>query len=244
MGVGAADQTRWTVSRIRHRYGTNLSDDFSLTHADPVRLERRWSRWPQLRVPRGRDGQSFFHVQYVVEHTQRCVSDQAQRWMARRFATAESMWESRHDLWPGEVILDPIESLGIEPRSHAPDGWPPPPPPTPTAQPAAASATPDQPAGLTPSGNGAVGRAFSGQAPSGQALSGQELSGQAPSGQAPSGNSASSPSAPAARRGNTPAAQAEPAGMCAARSPHRDTPPFVLVALFGAALVSRRRRRR
>ena len=250
MGAGRTDAPRWTVSRIRHRYGTNLSDDLSLTHADPVRLERRWSRWPQLRVPRGRDGQSFFHVQYVVEHNQRCVSDQAQRWMARRFATAESMWESRHDLWPGEVILDPIESLGIEPRSHAPDGWPPPPPPAPTAQPTASGS--DQAlAGLAPSGNGTAGQAPSGQAPSGQAPSGQAPSGQAPSGQAPSGqattgNSAPSPAtAPAApRRGNAPAAQAEPAGMCAARSPQRDTPPLALIALFGAALVSRRRRRR
>jgi hypothetical protein len=175
MGAGRTDAPRWTVSRIRHRYGTNLSDDLSLTHADPVRLERRWSRWPQLRVPRGRDGQSFFHVQYVVEHNQRCVSDQAQRWMARRFATAESMWESRHDLWPGEVILDPIESLGIEPRSHAPDGWPPPPPPAPTAPAtAAASATPEQ--------------AVAAMARSGNGTSGQGLSGQASSGLAPSGN--------------------------------------------------------
>jgi hypothetical protein len=196
-------------------------------------------------VPRGRDGQSFFHVQYVVEHNQRCISDQAQRWMARRFATAESMWESRHDLWPGEVILDPIESLGIEPRSHAPDGWPPPPPPAPTAQPTARGS--DQAlAGLAPSGNGTAGQAPSGQAPSGQAPSGQAPSGQAPSGQATTGNSAPSPAtAPAApRRGNTPAAQAEPAGMCAARSPQRNTPPLALIALFGAALVSRRRRRR
>ena len=36
------------------------------------------------------------------------------------------MWESRHDLWPGEVVLDPIESLDIVPGSSAPPGWPPP----------------------------------------------------------------------------------------------------------------------
>jgi hypothetical protein len=120
---GAGPSATWTVSRIRHRYGTDLADDLTLRQAEPLTLTRRWTRWPQLRV-RPRAGQSAFHVQYVVEHDQ-CMDEAAQRRLVRRFATAESMWESRHDLWPGQVILDPIESLGIAPGSSAPTGWPP-----------------------------------------------------------------------------------------------------------------------
>lgn len=127
--LGGAAAPTWTVTRMRHRYGTNLDDDLSLRAAEPLTMERRFPRWPQLRV-RARPGHSAFHVQYVVEHT-RCTDDWEQRRIARRFATAESMWEARHDLWPGEVIVDPIPLLGIEPGSTAPEGWPPPPPPPP-----------------------------------------------------------------------------------------------------------------
>ncbi|MFO0709656.1 MAG: DUF2330 domain-containing protein [Sandaracinus sp.] len=256
----------WTVSRIRHRYGTNLADDLTLRQAPPVRLTRRWSRWPQLRVPSAREGQSYFHVQYVVEHNQRCVSDQAQRWMARRFATAESMWESRHDLWPGEVILDPIEELGIQPGSEAPPGWPPPPPaPTPVAAAAnpGSAANPGAtsgmapsgmaPSGMTPSGVAPSGMAPSGMAPSGMAPSGVAPSGVAPSGVAPSGVAPSgvapsgvAPSGP--RRGNAPTAQADTGGGCTVnRGPTSGGSPITpwLLALTAVlALGARRRRRR
>ncbi len=159
------DRRTWTLTRIRHRYGTELSDDLTLRAAEPLRLTRRW-RSPELRTW-ARRGESAFHVQYVVEHTG-CAGEWQQRRTARRFATSESMWESRHDLWPGEVILDPIASLGIEPGSHAPAGWPPPPPPAPepvveqppappvvaepaappAAAPTAPAAPPPEPAGL------------------------------------------------------------------------------------------------
>lgn len=130
-GVPAAPT--WTVSRIRHRYGTNLDDDLTLRQAEPLTMERRFPRWPELRV-RPRRGHSAFHVQYVVEHN-RCTDESTERRIARRFATAESMWDARHDLWPGEVIVDPIPLLGIEPGSSAPAGWPPPPPPPPVIAP-------------------------------------------------------------------------------------------------------------
>ncbi len=131
-GRGASAAPTWTVSRIRHRYGTNLDDDLTLRQAEPLTMERRFPRWPELRV-RPRRGNSAFHVQYVVEHN-RCTDEMTERRIARRFATAESMWEARHDLWPGEVIVDPIPLLGIEPGSSAPEGWPPPPPPPPVIE--------------------------------------------------------------------------------------------------------------
>lgn len=126
------DGREWTLTRIRHRYGTELDDDLALRAAPPLRLTRRW-RYPQLRTF-GRSDQSAFHVQYVVEH-RGCADEWSQRRIARRWATSESMWEARHDLWPGEVLLDPIASLGIEPGSSAPPGWPPPPPEPPAEEP-------------------------------------------------------------------------------------------------------------
>jgi hypothetical protein len=124
---GAADTRAWTVTRIRHRYGTELDDDLTLRAAEPLTMTNPLRRWRQLNV-RPRRGMSAFHVQYVVEHT-RCTDPWTASRIARRYATAESMWSSRHDLWPGEVLVDRIDLLGIEPGSTAPAGWPPPPPP-------------------------------------------------------------------------------------------------------------------
>ncbi|MBX3247824.1 MAG: hypothetical protein KF901_11650 [Myxococcales bacterium] len=89
-------------------------------------MTRRWRHAPLN--THAASGESGFHVQYVVEHPG-CASEAQQRNVARRFATAESMWEARRDLWPGEVLADPIPSLGITPGSRAPAGWPPAPPP-------------------------------------------------------------------------------------------------------------------
>ncbi len=114
---------RWTLSRMRHRYGTDATDDLMLRQAAPLRLTRTW-RHRALRQ-RVREGESGFHVQYVVEHTERCTDASTQRRIAGRFATAESMWESRRDLWPGELLLDRVDLLSIEPGSSAPAGWPP-----------------------------------------------------------------------------------------------------------------------
>lgn len=128
------DSRRWTVTRIRHRYGTDLRDDLVLQSASaPLRMTRRW-RTSSLNTW-AREGESAFHVQYVVEHSG-CATEAQQRSAARRFATAESMWEARHDLWPGEVLLDRVALLGIEPGSSAPAGWPPAPTtPPPTVKP-------------------------------------------------------------------------------------------------------------
>ena len=95
-------------------------------------------------------------MQYVVEHPG-CATEAQQRSAARRFATAESMWEARHDLWPGEVLLDRVALLGIEPGSTAPAGWPPAPTPPPTVKPehpvpsaATPNAAPSAPTSSTP----------------------------------------------------------------------------------------------
>ncbi len=118
-------RTRWTLTRLRHRYGKELDDDLTLRPAtSPLRMTRRW-RTPELRTwaPRGESG---YHVQFVVEHRNRsCPSTAQQRRYARSWATAESMWEKEDDVWPGQVLLDPVPSLGIEPNSSAPPGWPP-----------------------------------------------------------------------------------------------------------------------
>lgn len=134
---------RWTLSRMRHRYGTEATDDLMLRQAAPLRLTRSW-RHRALRQ-RVREGESGFHVQYVVEHTERCTDASTQRRIAGRFATAESMWESRHDVWPGQLLLDRVDLLSIEPGSSAPEGWPPAPiaiQPTPLEQAAATPVTP------------------------------------------------------------------------------------------------------
>lgn len=134
-GIPTADEeversgrrTRWTLTRLRHRYGKDLDDDLTLRPAaTPLRMTRRWST-PDLRTwaPRGESG---YHVQFVVEHRGRtCPSTAQQQRYARSWATAESMWEKEDDVWPGQVLLDPVPSLGIEPNSSAPPGWPPPP---------------------------------------------------------------------------------------------------------------------
>ena len=146
-GDRASARRIWTVSRMRHRYGAHLTDDLTLQRAEPIRLTRRWPRYPALRNSVAA-GQSGFHVQYIVEHTG-CTDEWTQRRIARRWATAESMWESSHDLWPGSVLLDPIDSLGIEPGSAPPANWPPPPPPPPAPEPAAQPAA-AQPAAQAP----------------------------------------------------------------------------------------------
>jgi len=154
---GRPDATRrWTVTRIRHRYGTDLRDDLVLQSASaPLRMTRRW-RTSSLNTW-AREGESAYHVQYVVEHPG-CATEAQQRSAARRYATAESMWEARHDLWPGEVLLDRVALFGIEPGSSAPAGWPPAPTPPPTVKPEhpvpsaapSSAATPNAPAANAP----------------------------------------------------------------------------------------------
>ncbi len=122
-----APRPRWTLTRIRHRYGVDLEDDLTLRPAEePLRLTRRWRyRGARSYAPRGESG---FHIQYVAVHRGVCASAATQRRHARSWATAQSLWEADRDMWPGSVLRDPIESLSIEPGSEAPAGWPPPPP--------------------------------------------------------------------------------------------------------------------
>jgi len=125
---------RWTLTRMRHRYGVDLDDDLTLRPAEePLRQERRWSH-PELRIW-GPRGESAFHVQFAVIHGSQCPPTAVQRRYAQRWATAESMWDLDEHVWPGEAFLDPVESLGIEPDSSAPAGWPPPPPEPPPPSP-------------------------------------------------------------------------------------------------------------
>ncbi|MCB9598287.1 MAG: DUF2330 domain-containing protein [Sandaracinaceae bacterium] len=131
----------WTLTRIRHRYGIELDDDLTLRPAaEPLRMTRRWP-YPELRVG-ARSGQSAFHVQFAVIHSSSCPDTAVQQRYARNWATAESMWDLQEHVWPGEVFLDPIESLDIEPGSSAPPGWPPPPPPPPPPSPSAPDEAP------------------------------------------------------------------------------------------------------
>ncbi len=137
-----AGQT-WTLTRIRHRYGIQLDEDLTLRPAaEPLRMTRRWSH-PELRVY-GPRGQSAFHVQFAVIHgSSSCPDTSVQQRYARSWATAESMWDLDEHVWPGEVFLDPIESLDITPGSSAPPGWPPPPPPPPPPSPSVTDAPPE-----------------------------------------------------------------------------------------------------
>jgi hypothetical protein len=144
---GGRGEGRWTITRMRHRYGTDLSDDLVLRPAEPLRLTRRWRHW-QLRDATS-SRYSAFHVRFVVEHGgSRCPSDAEQARNASRWATSEAMWESSEDAWPGSFILDPIESPRIEPGSSPPvrEEAPPPPEPEPVAPPEPRAAEPAPPA--------------------------------------------------------------------------------------------------
>lgn len=127
----ARDSGQWTLTRLRHRFGPSQHDDLTLRPAAaPLRMPH-----PHRFVPRvwARPGNSGFYVRFLVRHT-RCASAARQRRLARRYATAESMWESTETRWPGELLLDDVESLGITAGSSAPSGWPPPPPSPPTRE--------------------------------------------------------------------------------------------------------------
>ena len=218
------DSRTWTLTRIRHRYGKDQSDDLTLRPAEPLRLTRRW-RQPELRT-RARSGQNAFHVQFVVEHAG-CASAEEQRRVARRFATAESMWESRHDLWPGEVLLDRVDSLGIEPGSSAPAGWPPPPP-----EPERRSPEPQSPEPQSPERQG--------PGPGVRTEGPMDPIGASPTVAQPGPGAAveGSPSAPAPDEGD---------GLCAIRAPgsrSRGGVPALLALGAALALVVTRRRRR
>ncbi len=114
---------RYTLTRIRHRYGKDLADDLVLRPAAPIRLTRRWRGGGNLNqwTPEGRNN---YHTRFVVMHRgQSCPSRAQQRWRARRYATSDQMWSHGEDVnavWPGEVLLDRVDSLGIEPGSSAP----------------------------------------------------------------------------------------------------------------------------
>lgn len=218
----SADGRRWTVSRIRHRYGTDLHDDLMLQRATtPLRMTRRW-RDDSLNT-RAAAGQSGFQVQYVVEHSG-CATPAQQRGAARRFATAESMWESRRDLWPGEVLVDPIPSLGIRPGSRAPAGWPPAPP-----LPAPHEVKPEFPPPIQPATSPR-------SASSPEAARGEAQVASRTEGAAVTPQSMSLPPPP-----DFGADAGGEGGLCAA-TPGRHAPsPWALLALFGLLALRRRR---
>lgn len=130
---GGRGDGRWTLTRIRHRYGVDLDDDLVLRPGAPIRLTRRW---PYAYFDTNtRQTANGFHVRYIVEHSARCPSLGVRRRYTRRWATAESMWTTEEEVWPGALVLEPITSLSIEPGSSPP---PPPPPPQPPEPPAPA----------------------------------------------------------------------------------------------------------
>jgi MYXO-CTERM domain-containing protein len=118
------EMRRWTLTRVRHRYGTELDDDllFRVAH-EPLRMTRRWDDWSLWdRAPRGRDA---FRVRMVVEHeaAPSCPSFGQRRSVSSRWASAEELWDGSAPLWPGDVLLDDVPELGIEAGSSAPEGW-------------------------------------------------------------------------------------------------------------------------
>lgn len=156
----ARDSGQWTLTRLRHRFGPSQHDDLTLRPAAaPLRMPH-----PHRFVPRvwARPGNSGFYVRFLVRHS-RCASAQRQRRLARRYATAESMWESTESRWPGELLLDDVEPLGITAGSSAPPGWPPPSPtlpssdppsPTPATMAPSSGETPVTPTSVTPTSEG------------------------------------------------------------------------------------------
>lgn len=114
---------RWTLTRIRHRYGKELDDDLTLRPAsEPLRMRRRWGH-PELSVwaPRGQSG---FHVQFAVIHEGgACPSTARQQRLAQQFATAESMWAASDTPWPGDLLRDDVPALGITAGSPEPSDW-------------------------------------------------------------------------------------------------------------------------
>ncbi|MFK8000172.1 MAG: DUF2330 domain-containing protein [Polyangiales bacterium] len=136
----ARESGQWTLTRMRHRFAPNQHDDLTLrAAAAPLRMPH-----PHRFVPRvwARRGNSGFYVRFLVRHSS-CANAHRQRRLARRYATAESIWESAETRWPGELLLDDVESLGIAAGSSAPPGWPPLLEPAPAAAPEPAAA-PDQ----------------------------------------------------------------------------------------------------
>ncbi|MFK7984574.1 MAG: DUF2330 domain-containing protein [Sandaracinaceae bacterium] len=103
------DLRQWTVTRIRHRYGTDLDDDLVLRPTTELRNPD--ARWPR----RGNN----FQVRFSVEHAGgSCPSFARQQRLAREWAgTSDALWATG-PVWPGDALLDPL--LGIEPGSAAP----------------------------------------------------------------------------------------------------------------------------
>ena len=118
--IGWRDAQRWTLTRIRHRYGTELDDDLVLRVAEPLREDSAVARlW---RAQRNHDANAFdvrFRVQHRTEDPNQCPEWRTRERLARQWAaTSGRMWESERSVWPGSVILDPV--LGIEPGSSPP----------------------------------------------------------------------------------------------------------------------------
>ncbi|MEM7608591.1 MAG: hypothetical protein AAF411_24825 [Myxococcota bacterium] len=114
---------RWTLTRIRHRFGKNLNDDLVLRRTDtPLRLQSRVGPMRNVGVW-APQGESAFHVRFLVRHRE-CASTERRRQLARQFAVAESMLAEDQTPWPGTLLRDPVPALGIMPGSTAPSQWP------------------------------------------------------------------------------------------------------------------------
>ncbi len=117
------DLRRWTLTRIRHRYGTELDDDLVLRPAaEPLSNREPWPR-----------GQSRYVVEMTVRHPgERCPSWAQRRAEARDWATSRELWEGSDTVWPGAALAATF--MGIEPGSSPPAPAPPPGPPEETAR--------------------------------------------------------------------------------------------------------------
>lgn len=142
------DLRRWTLSRIRYRYGADLDDDLVLRPADAIVTDRSW--------PRGANG---FSVRFFVDHDgETCPSWRARRAQARQWATADALWSgealrpTETGVWPGDAIAEPVLDIAPgssrpvvaeapEPEDPAPAAAPPEPEPEPGSSPPAARAS-------------------------------------------------------------------------------------------------------
>ncbi|HJL14152.1 MAG TPA: DUF2330 domain-containing protein [Sandaracinaceae bacterium LLY-WYZ-13_1] len=114
------ERGRWTLTRIRHRYGADLDDDLVLRPAAPLRAESRSGHWLERR-PWARRGANDYSVRFLVRHEAGC--DGGSRDWAREWATADATWASGQRPWPGHALLDDVPTLGIVAGSDPPTGW-------------------------------------------------------------------------------------------------------------------------
>lgn len=106
----------WTLTRIRHRYGSDLDDDLWLR----VASERLRVGWPLAwQVSRSHD---VFRSSFTVSHSdERCGGVREQSRVSEAWATGAD--PDGPPIWPGEALLEDLPSLGVMAGSRPPADW-------------------------------------------------------------------------------------------------------------------------